>query len=139
MTGPVALEWSFHPWRDARRTTVLAFAVVLAGVGLVVWLVEPGLVRLALAFAVASSFTDAFLPVACRIAEDGIHRSTPLGAQHRPWQDIRRARVGPRGLVVSPFTRRTWLESFRALSLPFPPRDPVLAERARAAVHAHGL
>ena len=23
--------------------------------------------------------------------------------------------------------------------LPFPPRDPALAERARAAVHAHGL
>jgi hypothetical protein len=42
-------------------------------------------------------------------------------------------------MVVSPFTRRTWLESFRALFLPFPPRDPALAERARAAVHAHGL
>lgn len=139
MTGPVVLEWSFHPWRDARRTTLLALTVVLLGVALVRWLVEPGLLRVALVLAMAASFADAFLPVACRIADDGVRRSTPLGAQHRTWQDIRRARVGPRGMMISPFARRTWLESFRTLFLPFPPHDSALAERAREVVHAHGL
>ena len=42
MTEAAALEWSFRPWRDARRTSLLALAMVLGGVALVVWLVEPG-------------------------------------------------------------------------------------------------
>lgn len=138
MTG-LALEWSFDPWRDARRTTLFALATVVAGVALVVWLVEPGLVRIALAVAVAASFTDAFLPVSCRLADDGIERRTPLGAQHRGWDDVRRAGIGARGMVLSPFLRRTWLESFRALFLPFPPGDAALPERARELLRAHGL
>jgi hypothetical protein len=139
MTEAAALEWSFRPWRDARRTSVLALMMVLGGVALVVWLVEPGLTRLALALAVAASFADAFLPVECRLAADGVHRRTPLGAQHRPWTDVRRARIGPRAVVLSPFTRRTWLETFRALVLPFPPRADGLSERARELLRAHGL
>ena len=139
MTEAAALEWSFRPWRDARRTSLLALGMVLGSVGLVVWLVEPGFLRLALALAVAASFADAFLPVDCRLAEDGVHRRTPLGAQHRAWADVRRARIGPGGVVLSPFTRRTWLETFRALVLPFPPRADGLSERARELLRVHGL
>ncbi len=139
MTGPVALEWSYHPWRDARRTTVLALLVVIAGVTLVACLAEPGLVRIALAIVVAASFADAFLPVSCRLAEDGVHRRTPLGSQHRAWQDVRRARVGARGVVLSPFARRTWLETFRALFLPFPAGAAGLHDRARELLRTHGL
>jgi len=139
MTEWAALEWSFHPWRDAR--TLMMRSLVAGGLCVTLAMVAagPGLVRWALVAAAALSFAGPLVPVECRLDEGGIVRRTFLGVQQRTWDQVRRARVDAGGIRFSPFTSRHWLDAFRTLELPLPAGAAGLADRARELLRAHGL
>ena len=76
------------------------------------------------------------VPQRCRIDAGGVAVRGAFGWERRAWSEIRRARLGAGGVLVSPFARARRLDAFRSLYLPVP-----AAGRARleTAVRAHLL
>jgi hypothetical protein len=135
-----ALEWSFNPWRD-RPLAALAGATTALGIGLVVAsLAQPLLVRVGLGLAVLGALAPALAPARCRVDEQGVEKRGPFGTVRRPWDALRRASRGATAVLVSPYARPHWLESYRGVVLPLPTRgrDALKAELA-SRFHDHGL
>jgi len=135
-----ALEWTVNPWRERPGAAAAALVLGLGMCVLVAGLRLPPLVTLALCVLAVSSLAPAMAPGRCRVDAAGVARRGPLGWQCRAWSEIRSARLEPHGLVVSPFTRRHWLDPYRALVLPMPRRrgESLPAELGRRLAH-HGL
>jgi len=114
------IEWTYQPWREhpgrAAAGAVGAFGLCVLALGLGLAPLTAGL----LCLLIVSLLAPLFVPVRCRVDADGIGVSGPQGWTRRAWGDIRRARRGPRGLRVSPFSRRTWMDPYRSMFLPFP-------------------
>jgi len=135
-----ALEWSFNPWRDrpGRAIAALAFAV---GLGVLVGtLGEPPLVRIGLGLVTLSALTPMLVPARCRVDEAGVARRGLMGTARRSWNELRRGVAAPAGLLVSPYAKPHWLDTYRGLLLPMPPsrRDVLLADLAPR-LRVHGL
>ena len=135
-----ALEWSFNPWRDRPLAAgggalmTLAICLVVATLG------QPLLVRLVLCLVVMGALSPALSPARCRVDESGVEKRGPFGVARRPWAALRRAARWPAGLMVSPFVRPHWLDSYRGLVLPLPARGraALMAELA-IRLRDHGL
>ncbi len=137
--GAPPLLWSHQPWRDEpwRAASGLVAGVALAL--LAVRMAPAPLAGWALAVALLLVTGPAYLPTACRVDEAGVARRVGLGWERRPWDRIRRARLGRAGLYVSTLARGGPLEPFRGLLLPLPRRaDPALVAALRAALETHG-
>ena len=116
------LEWSFNPWRDDRQRASVALLAAFGLVVLVASLGEPPLVRVVLGLSVLGALAPALAPARCRVDEDGVTRRGWLGSTHRRWSELRRGVLAPAGLLVSPYPRPHWLDAYRGLMLPMPPR-----------------
>ena len=135
-----SLEWSFNPWRE-RPLAACAGAVMTLGICLLVAsLAQPLLVRLVLGLTVLGTLSPALSPARCRVDEQGVEKRGPLGTERRAWGALRRSATWSAGVLVSPYARPHWLESYRGLVLPLPARgrDALLAELT-ACFHDHGL
>ena len=139
MTG-AALEWSYNPWRDRPGQAWGGLAALLACGGVVLALRLPAGVAIGLWVALAASFGQAFLPARYRIDDQGVTSGRGIFATRRAWTDIQRARRSREGVLLSPFSRRHWLDPYRALFLALPPAQ---GERLRGALdewlRPHGL
>jgi len=134
-----ALVWSFNPWRD-RRMAAIAAALITLGLCLVIGtLREPPLLRAILGLAILAALSPAMSPAQCRVDAEGVAVQGTFGTTRRRWSDLKRVEARPAGILVSPFERPSWLDTYRGLLLPVPPgaRDAVLAE-LRARREAHG-
>ncbi len=123
----VLLSWLSHP---ARHEPVKAGLAILVTVAMAVsvtswaglWL---GLVASAVLLASVSGF---LFPTRYKVFEDHLAIETALGTQRRAWSSFRRADAGRRGVHLSPFSSRSWLDGTRGLYLRFGSnRDEVLA------------
>jgi len=135
-----ALVWSFNPWRD-RPLAAFAAALVTLGLCLVIGtLREPPLLRAILGLVILAALSPALSPAHCRVDADGVAVQSAFGTARRRWCDLKRVAVRPAGVLVSPFERPSWLDTYRGLLLPVPPgaRDAVLAD-VRARLEAHGV
>jgi hypothetical protein len=125
------LEWRFNPWRERPGLASLALVLAVGACALVASLRESLVLTLALSLAAALSLSPLFTPTVCRVDGEGVARRGPLGWSRRAWSDLRRVALGPGGLFVSPYVRRTWRDAHRALFLPLP---AARSERLRAAL-----
>jgi hypothetical protein len=116
------LEWSCNPWRDRPGRAFLASGSALLVCGLVVSWRLPALMTLALCAVVLASLAIAFVPVRCRLDEEGATRRSGWMVERRRWRDLERAIKTSEGIVLTPFQERHWLEAYRALFLPIPGR-----------------
>jgi hypothetical protein len=115
-----AVVWLFDPWRERPRTAALA---ALCGAGMCAIVVGarlPFLLAAALCVSCIAALAPAMAPVECRLDDDGVARRGPLGWNRRPWSAIARAERVRAGVLVSPFSRRHWLDATRAMLLPMP-------------------
>jgi len=63
-----------------------------------------------------------------RLTPEGIEVRTLGVVRTRPWTEMRRATVDQNGVFLSPFEKRSWLEAYRGVRLPFGGnRDQVVA------------
>ena len=134
-----ALVWSFNPWRDRPRAAVAA-ALVTLGLCLVIGtLREPPLLRAILGLVILAALSPALSPAHCRVDAEGVTVQGPFGTARRRWGDLKRVAVRPAGVLVSPLERPSWLDGYRGLLLPVPPRgrDALLAE-LRGRLGSHG-
>jgi hypothetical protein len=140
---PAALEWVVHPWREnPGRTALAALAAAILCV-LAAWILSgERLVATLLGLAVLGALGPGMAPTRCRLDGAGVARRVFLAWDRRPWPQIRRARLGTRGLFVSPFARAHRLDRFRGLFLPVPgagSEGTRIREALRREISRHGL
>lgn len=139
--GPgLALEWSFNPWRD-RPLAAAAAALFTLGLCLVIGtLREPPLFRALLGLAILGTLSPVMSPARCRVDDGGVALQGPFGTARRRWSDLKRVDSRPAGILVSPYARPNWLDSYRGLLLPVPTRArEVVLAALRGRLVAHGL
>ena len=118
--APPGVEWTFDPWTErpgaagVAALAVLAMWLVIATAGL------PGVVALLLGAFAALPLLPAFVPASCRVGPGGAERRGLLAGARRSWADVRRIEDVPVGVLLSPYSRRHWLDASRALTLPMP-------------------
>ena len=120
----------------------MAVAALLLGL-LAAWLL-PGerLIATLMGVAALAVLAPGMTPTQCRVDAEGVGRRVLFAWDRRAWREIRRARVGVRGLFVSPFAQRTRLDRFRGLFLPVPRRSAgatQLLAALRQELVRHGL
>jgi hypothetical protein len=122
-----ALGW--RAWPAAERPAqaiAVGLAMITAGLGLGVYGGDAFLagVIVAVLFLSLSAY---FLPTRFRIDNEGVEVASPFGKRHRRWEALRSYNADGRGVTLSPYTRPSWLESYRGLRLLFHRnRDQVL-------------
>jgi hypothetical protein len=127
------LEWTYQPWRERPGRAALA---AVGAFGVCVLILRLGLAPFTaalLCIVTVSLIAPTFVPARCRVDAAGVAVRGPAGWTRRAWTDIRRARSGPHGLLVSPFSRRHWLDPYRSLFLPFPAAESAALGRALSA------
>lgn len=136
------LEWVVNPWRHRARVAGagLVLAVLLAVVAL--RLSGSALMGMALALTCAGVLSPVYAPTRYRVDADGVAMRRGLAWERRAWRDLRRAAATATGVLVSPFEKPTFRDSFRGLFLEIPGslpgHDPLLAE-LRERLARHGL
>ena len=127
------LSWTAHPARRRPRDLALVAAALLLTTGAVLSsLRSPFLAALA-AVIIVVSIASFLFPTRYRLSERGVEERRLGVRRARSWNDLRRLEVGPGAALVSPFTRRSWLDRHRGLLLLFDgaDRDAVVAELRR--------
>jgi hypothetical protein len=96
---------------------VLAAAIVVGSVwGVATWTGSPWLTVLAVVV-LGASVAPFFVPTGYRLSEEGVEVRKPWRRRSRPWEEFRAVLAGRDLVVLSPFERRTWLESIRGETL----------------------
>jgi hypothetical protein len=122
------LEWSVwpareRPWAAAVLLASLAVLGVLIGQGTgdrVLGIAAPLFVLGSVGSFVAKTHYT-LTPETIEVRALGVARA-------RPWSEMRRATVDRGGVFLSPFEKRSWLEAYRGVRLPFGGnRDQVVA------------
>lgn len=116
------LEWRVHRARENPVRTVLALAVVAAFLVFAFWYFGPLLGLVAVA-ALAAALHSYFLPINYRFDAEGVHVDKRAFKYSYEWEQFRRWFRTTGGVVLSPFSRRTFLDNFRGVHLLLP-RDP---------------
>ncbi|HEY3157077.1 MAG TPA: hypothetical protein VGK76_10720 [Candidatus Eisenbacteria bacterium] len=123
-----SLEWSVWPAREKPWTAaVLLGSLVVLGVVIAQGTGDKVLGVAAPVFVLAS--VGSFIAkTEYRLSPDAIEVRTLGVVRSRPWAEMRRATVDRNGVFLSPFEKRSWLEAYRGVRLPFGGnRDQVLA------------
>jgi len=122
------LEWSVwpareRPWAAAVLLASLAVLGVLIAQGTgdrVLGMAAPVFILLSVGSFIAKTHYR-LTPESIEVRALGVSRA-------RPWGEMRRATVDRGGVFLSPFEKRSWLEAYRGVRLPFGGnRDQVVA------------
>jgi hypothetical protein len=122
------LEWSVWPARDRPwAAAVLLASLLVLGVLIAEGTGDKVLGVAAPAFILVS--VGSFIArTRYRLTSESIEVRTLGVARARPWGEMRRATVDRGGVFLSPFEKRSWLEAYRGVRLPFGGnRDQVVA------------
>jgi len=137
--SPTSLEWSYNPWRDRPGRAAVALVGALACCVAATSLRLPAIPTVVLCVVCVTALAVGFVPVRCRLDEDGVTRRSGWFAEHRRWRGLQRAVRSAEGVLLSPYRRRHWLDPYRALFLPLPHAAPPLAADLDRVLSSHGL
>jgi len=129
--GPERIEdkvaWTVHRAGEARVKATLVGVLLLAVVAFGWWYAGPLLALVAVVVLFASLHTF-FLPITYTMDKEGVTVDKRLFRYTYPWDRFRRWFRTTGGVVVSPFSRRTFLDNFRGVHLLLPDEPgPVIA------------
>lgn len=117
-----SLGWRVHPAAERPTTGILVLAAILV-LSFLAGLWMGGPYWGAFAFVVLFLSLEAFfLPGSFELSEQGVVVKKPFSRAERPWEHFRRVVFDRAGVTLSPFARRSWLETYRALRLRYPTR-----------------
>jgi hypothetical protein len=119
---PVELTWSVHRARENRGKTGIVLAFILMFLVFSAVFFGPVLALLA-ALILFVALNAYFLPVTVRLSESGIDIDKRLFKTHYDWKQFRKWHRTTGGIVLSPFSRKTYLNNFRGVHLLLP-EDP---------------
>lgn len=130
--------WRSHPLVDEfPRSALLPLAILAASCAVALAFKEAGYGLIAIA-ALAGSLARYLLPTSYELREDGAVLRFLGRSRLVPWGEVKRVEVGRDGVLLSPFARRSRLDSFRGTFLRFKGnRDEVVSfVRRQVASHA---
>jgi hypothetical protein len=112
-----------RPWAGA----VLLASLVVLGL-LITQGTRDRVLGIAAPLFILGSVGSFIAPTTYRLTPEAIEVKALGVARRRPWTEMRRATVDRGGIFLSPFTKRSWLEAYRGVRLPFGGnRDQVVA------------
>ena len=128
MEAPSVLEWSVWPARERPwAAAVLLAALLVLGV-LVTQGTGDRILGIAAPLFILGSVGSFIAKTRYRLTAETIEVKALGVARARPWSEMRRATVDKDGVFLSPFLKRSWLEAYRGVRLPFGGnRDQVVA------------
>ncbi len=122
--GASGIHWTVHLARRAPKKAAAAWALILAGAlaaGVGFHSLVAGILSLLL---LAASVSEFLLPVRFRLSATGIEAKGLVFRRRMAWKDVRQVRRDPLGVKLSPFSRRSRLESYRGIYLWFGDNEP---------------
>lgn len=125
---PETLEWSVWPARERPWAAAVLLASLLVLGVLVAQATGDRVLGIAAPLLVLGSVGSFIARTHYRLTKDTIEVRTLGVARSRPWSEMRRATADRVGVFLSPFDKRSWLEAYRGVRLPFGGnRDQVVA------------
>jgi hypothetical protein len=126
--SPETLEWSVWPARERPwAAAVLLVSLLVLGV-LVAQGTGDRVLGIAAPLFVLGSVGSFIARTHYRLTNETIEVKALGVARARPWSEMRRAILDRGGVFLSPFEKRSWLEAYRGVRLPFGGnRDQVVA------------
>jgi hypothetical protein len=118
--APEKLAWRVHPAGERPHLGALILALIVV-FSLLVGLWMKGAYWSIFAFGVLFLSLEAFfLPSRFELDAQGVVVHKPFSQASRPWGQFHRVVFDPFGVTLSPFSRRSWLDPYRAVRLRFP-------------------
>jgi hypothetical protein len=113
------LNWTVHRARETPGKTVVASAFILAFVGFswVVFGPMLGMLAMVVLFLALNTY---FLPITYMLTDKGIEIDKQLFTARYEWKQFRRWFRTSGGIVISPFSRKNYLDNFRGVHLLLP-------------------
>ncbi len=138
--GMESLSWTVHRAKESPAKTVVASVFILAFVVFSLFVFGPVLALLAVVvlFLALNTF---FLPVTYTFTDRGIDVDKRVMRTHYEWKQFRRWFRTTGGIVISPFSKKSYLDNFRGvhLLLPAEERGTVNDERRTTAVRTEDI
>ncbi len=116
------LSWTVHRARETPTKTVVASVFVLAFVAFS-WVVFGPMLGILAAVVLFLALNTYFLPITYTLNEKGIEVDKRLFTARYEWKQFRRWFRTTGGIVISPFSRKNYLDNFRGVHLLLP-SDP---------------
>lgn len=128
-----ALAWTIHPARDNMRKTVLSLIFIAACLAFVFifWGIIYGVIGLAFLFIALRPY---YLPTRYELTATHVIVKTMFYTQKRLLSEFRRVYRGKNGVLLSPFSHKTFLNNFRGIYLFLPPDSDLIVSRIRELV-----
>ncbi|MDM7916031.1 MAG: hypothetical protein QUU85_12315, partial [Candidatus Eisenbacteria bacterium] len=117
------LDWTIHPFAERRRRGIAVLAAILAfsvGASFYSGHVYWGLFSFAVLFLSLESF---YFPTRFVLEDAKLTVIRRFSKSEREWGAFRRCLLDGNGLTLSPFSKSSWLEEYRAIRLRFGPRE----------------
>lgn len=116
------LSWTVHKLRESPAKSVIVGIFLLAFIAFALYAF--GILLTVVALAVfAAALNTWYLPVSYTLDHRGITVDKRVFSHTHPWSQFRRWFRTANGVVLSPFARRTYLDTFRGVHLLLP-ADP---------------
>ncbi|MBM3332854.1 YcxB family protein [candidate division WOR-3 bacterium] len=113
------LSWTIHRAKENPTKTVVASVFILAFVAFSWVVFGPMLAGLAVVVMFLALNTY-FLPITCTFTEKGIEVDKRFFTARYEWKQFRRWFRTSGGIVISPFSRKNYLDNFRGVHLLLP-------------------
>jgi hypothetical protein len=113
------MTWSVHPAKDNLVKTMISLVFIFGFLIFILIFYGPLLAFLGLAFLFVSLHSFYF-KTTYEIDAESVNIRTVFGTQKRRLKEFRRIYEGKNGILLSPFKRKTFLNSFRGLFLYYP-------------------
>ena len=117
MAEPVC--WTVHRARETPARTIVAAAFILGFVAFS-WAVFGPMLGILAVVVLFLALNTYFLPVTYTLADKGIEVDKRLFTAHYEWKQFRRWFRTSGGIVISPFSRKNYLDNFRGVHLLLP-------------------
>lgn len=116
------LSWTVHRARETPAKTRVAAGILLLVIGFSFWRFG-ALLGVVAIVVLAAALHAYFLPITFTFDKDGVTVDKRVFSYKYPWDRFRRYFRTTGGVVLSPFSRRTFLDNFRGVHLLLP-EDP---------------
>jgi hypothetical protein len=113
------LSWTVHRAKETPTKTVVASVFMLAFVAFSWTVFGPmlGILAMVMLFLALNTY---FLPIAYTLTDRGIEVDKRLFTARYEWKQFRRWFRTSGGIVISPFSRKNYLDNFRGVHLMLP-------------------
>jgi hypothetical protein len=116
------LTWTVHRARETPAKTVVVSVFILAFVGFS-WVMSGPMLGMLAVVVLFLALNTYFLPITYLLTDKGIEIDKRLFTARYEWKQFRRWFRTTGGIVISPFSRRNYLDNFRGVHLLLP-ADP---------------